>query len=808
MAQKEIKQKIVLEGEKQYNQAIREAQRNLKTLKSELKAETAELGRNATEQQKAEAKTKSLKAQIAEQEKVVKTLKDALAEVKEKYGDNAEEVARWEQRLNGARTTLANMKNDLEGVGSGFRTVNTDAAQATVATKSVADAIGSLAGAGEGVASAIENIFTGVIDVVTDAVGQLWDLISQTAAKANDWGDIAGYWGTDAQTIQQYARAVGANADSFEDLQGAVSRIVMGGKGKTIAELLGVSDVNYKNDWDYAMAVMDQMAALTESGKDMTPIYEQIFGEKRSQKVMDLVNDWRGIQEQLPTFSGGAYGMSDEGLQTMSDLWVDINRIEEKWDSLKSKIAEGFGVASLELLVNVEGTLDGIADYMNATDDAGREAALKKIRTNVEEFFTKLGEIIRDSIGILKEVGGSLQESDDPLTSAIGDILVKLSESLQWMVDHADQVKQAFETIFGVWLLAKLAAVAGKLSSILVQIKAVQAFSAISGAGAAAGSATAGASGGGFLAGVGGATAKAAPWVAGLGVLVKNAFTPQGNDDLWDENGNPTELGKELGYKTQAETEAEWKKHTPSVGERVDAGGIVSASQYHALNALWGNYSGQRFQNNSQERLLEAAQREFQGQEELLTEFLVRIRELQSSGNRPEDLPLEWFGVYGDIADQIEENIDLDEISDAAKGEAIQDWWDAWRNASAGTDTWDEEASAFEWMKEALGDEFGDVWDRIMQKLDETENQAGLEDLPEDWWRTTGSWSGGVPGENGVTSKDLEGLQSLPGNVETASERGVARGIRGIRVEIDGQSAGRILAPYISREIAKDIILQ
>lgn len=63
---KEIKQRIVLEGEKQYNAAIKEAQRNIKTLRSEMKAETAELGNNATAQQKAEVAAKSLKKQIAE----------------------------------------------------------------------------------------------------------------------------------------------------------------------------------------------------------------------------------------------------------------------------------------------------------------------------------------------------------------------------------------------------------------------------------------------------------------------------------------------------------------------------------------------------------------------------------------------------------------------------------------------------------------------------------------------------------------------------------------------------------------------
>ena len=481
MAGKQIKQEIVLNGEKQYNAAIKEAQRNLKTLQSALKAETAELGKNATEQQKNEAKVKSLKEQIKEQEKIVQTLREALAQAREEYGDNGAEVARWEQRLNNARTTLANMKNDLSGVGDGFKAVNTDAAAATVATKSMADTLGSLGSAGESVSDAIENIFSGMIDAVTGAVTELWDLISETAAKANNWTDIAGYWGTDAQTIQQYARAVSASANSFDDLQSAVSRIVMGGKGKTIAELVGISDVNYSNEWDYAMAVMDQLSRLSEAGQDMTPIYEQIFGERRGTKIMDLVNDWETIQELLPQFNGNesGYGMSDEELGVMNDLWVEINKIEDKWEGIKENIAGGFGRVSMDLLVNVEGTLDGIADYLNAKDDAGKQAALDKIRRNVEEFFEKLGEIIRDCIGILRDVGGDLQGSDDPLTSAIGDLLIKLSEGLQWMVDNADAVKGAFETIFGAWLIGQLAAVAGKLSGILMQIETIKAFKGI-----------------------------------------------------------------------------------------------------------------------------------------------------------------------------------------------------------------------------------------------------------------------------------------------------------------------------------------
>ena len=804
MAGKQIKQEIVLSGEKQYNAAIKEAQRNLKTLQTALKAETAELGKNATEQQKNEAKVKSLKQQIKEQEKVVQTLREALEQAKEEYGDNADVVAKWEQKLNNARTSLANMKNDLEGVGSGFQTVSTDAAAATVATKSVADALGNIGSAGESVSSAIENIFSGMIDTVTGAVEQLWDLISATAAKANNWTDIAGYWGTDAQTIQQYARAVGASANSFDDLQGAVSKIVLGGKGKTIAELVGISDVNYVNEWDYAMAVMNQLYRMSTSGQNMTPIYEQIFGEKKSTKVMDLINDWGTIQEMLPQFNGNTsgYGMSDEELGTMNALWVLINKIDTKWQAIKENFAGGFGQVSLDLLVNVEGTLDGIADYLNATDDAGKQAALDKIRTNVEDFFTKLGQIIQECIGILRDVGSDLQGSDDPLTSAIGDILVSLANSLQWMVDNADKVKTAFETIFGIWLLAKLGAVAGKLSSILLQIEAVKAFKGVSAATGAAEAAAAGsAAGSSWGAAFGAAVIKAVPWLAGLVTLITPAGSANNDLDTMfnEETGTLTSAGWE-DYRKNGATS--WKDDLEKVGEifgdlgRItgDEGALTAIARYRAgwngygLDNLIADLESMGYVRRDQE---EETEDPLAGKP---TAYVNGSGELIYKDRRPK-------------RDEIEEWVDLDAHSDEEKATAVQDWWDAWRNASNGVDTWEEEARAFSWMEEALGDGFSEVWDRILQKLDETENQNELEDLPYDWWMTTtGGSATETKNENGITGADLRNFNGLPAAIQAAAASGVSSGVSGIKVTLDGATVGRLVAPYVSEIIGSQIV--
>lgn len=510
MAGKEIKQTIRLDGEREYSQAIREAQRNLRTLRSELKAETAELGSNATAQQKNEARAKSLKAQIAEQEKVVETLKKALAEAKRDYSDNEDVVQKWEQKLNDARTTLANMQNGLSETENAMRGASDATAEGVTATKSFADALGSIASAGESVSGAIEGIFTDMISGVRDAVVELWGVISDTAAKANNWTDIAGYWNTDPVNVEKWANAVKDSGNNFADLEAIVTRLNLGGKGKEISEMLGISDVNYTDQWDYAMAVMDQISELSKSGNLPENLWETIFGEKKATKVMDLVNDWDAIKEGLTTYDAdnGGFGMDSEELQTMNDLYVQITGIETKWAALKDQMAAGFGKITADLLVNVSGGLDALNEYFNADSEAEREAALEKFRENITEFFRKVGEAIRVALEQLGQVGDELSRSDDPVVAAIGNLMKKLTDALSWIVENQEEVKGAFEAIFGVWFLAKLAMVSGKLAGIVAQIEVIKAFKGWNTAGAAASGAGnaaaegAAASGGGFWAGL------------------------------------------------------------------------------------------------------------------------------------------------------------------------------------------------------------------------------------------------------------------------------------------------------------------
>ena len=334
----DIKQKIVLEGEKEYNRALAEAKRNLKTLRSELKAETAELGANATAQQKNETKIKSLQKQIKEQEKIVKTYQAALKEVKEKYGDNAEAVSKWEVKLNEARATLANMKNGLEEVGQGFKDVENSASMATVASKSVADTLGKLSDVGGAISDSIEAAFTGLLSRAKETIEAVWGSIVDLAARSNNLVDLAGFWNTDVTTIQKYKGAVESVSGTLEDLNGIVTKI-NSKDSKTIAELVGISKENYDDEWKYAMAVMDAMSKL-DTGKRNEVGFE-LFG-KSATKAFDILNDWDSLLTHLDEFdvTKGGFGLTEEELQNMSQLYDKVNELKAEHPGCAAEVHE------------------------------------------------------------------------------------------------------------------------------------------------------------------------------------------------------------------------------------------------------------------------------------------------------------------------------------------------------------------------------------------------------------------------------------------------------------------------------------
>ena len=794
MAANDIEQRIKLTGEKEYNAALKEARRNLKTLRSELKAETAELGANATAQEKNAAKIKSLKKQIDEQKKIVETNKKALQEVKDQYADNADAIAKYEQKLNESRAALANMQNELDRVGKEFKDVGTNAAQATVATKSVADALGSIGDIGESVSSAIESVFTGLVTNVRDVCLQIWDLISETASKADRWGDLAGFYGSTAEEVQLIDRAISDTGASFEEFIGLMNMLQFKGKDKGLVDWLGLSSVNYDNEIQHAMEALSLLNEKKEqlgTGKFNRQLGE-IFGGK-SAGLVELIDKYPKIIDKIYELKEKkGYLLNEEELETMSAVQEEIASIRGKWDELKTHIGAGFGKVTLDITAGAEGVLDALAEYLNASTDDERNEALKKLEENLTNIFVTLGDAIMEGIKVLDKVAGELQQSDNPIVKGLGTVLTAIVDMLEWLtIDNANNFRTALIILAGAWgasEVMKMVATIGELAGNLATLKTARTLSSLSnilsggGGMAAAGSAAGAAWGGAF----GSAVMAASPFLswmfnflgAGTGSVVTGASSVFGPIADWLTHESP--IAPVLnGTQTLSDFAEEQKQNiednAKTFKEDWENNGLVKGAEWLIDN----------WKKNGEQT----------------AEYWKGIFEQQQQASEwilPDDATAEDVKAFVEAMQKVQEiveDVDLDEkYTDEQKSDAVQDWWDAWRENA------EDEENNLEWMKEVFGDEFGTVWDTIMQRLDELgDKQMELEDLPADWWQTQGGNTGNT---DGLTTQDARTMTAAINGMPGA----VAKGMSGVKVYMDSTVVGNLVADQVSRQIASYVI--
>lgn len=514
----DIKQRIVLEGEKEYNAALKSAQRNLKTLRSELKAETAELGNNATAQQKAQVRAKNLQQQIREQEKAVKAHRDALEEVREKYGDNADAIARYEQRLNDARTTLANLKNQLDAVGNSYDTVTSGAKQSIVENNALAESFGRIGEAAKSISGTIESVFSGMVNTIKGTIGAIYGELMDIAAKSDNYMDLASYFGASATEVQKWDNAMKGAAGELSTVTGLITKLKYSGKEKNVAEWFGVSAENYTNDLQYFQAVMQQMADSREEMKKAgtwDTAMADIFGGKKGMDVEGVLSDWEDILSGLDRFDAdkGGYGKTEDQIEQMAQLNTQVATLKASWKELKEMATVHlFGDLAVRITGNLQNILDAFRDYMSADNPYAKKQAMDAIKKNVREMFEAIRDAIKAGLEVLDELATEFENSDDKATKTIGGILRGIKNVVEWLADpeNWEKIKAGIQIVLGAWLFTKLAAVGSALSGIVTSLGGIMGFKGgglFGGKGGGAPVVTGGGSGAGGAAATGGTAA-------------------------------------------------------------------------------------------------------------------------------------------------------------------------------------------------------------------------------------------------------------------------------------------------------------
>ena len=105
--------RIGIEGEAEYRRQMQNIIQQTKTYQAAVKEAQSALDRNASSQQKAQAKTQALTKAIEAQRKQVEYCQNMLSASKEKYGENATQTLKWEEALHKANTQLNELNQQL-----------------------------------------------------------------------------------------------------------------------------------------------------------------------------------------------------------------------------------------------------------------------------------------------------------------------------------------------------------------------------------------------------------------------------------------------------------------------------------------------------------------------------------------------------------------------------------------------------------------------------------------------------------------------------------------------------------------------
>lgn len=472
MAVREISARLSLDGEKQFNAAIKDAQRELRVMRSELKAEASAFEANGQKMQANEARVKSLRKQQEQQRKIIQALEQAVQESAETTGEASEKTDGYRIKLANARTELAKMEaqekqfaeatkkagksvDDLKKeIGQDWKKMTQSGGQALRDLGTVAASV--FASVAAGAATAGKSLYNWAVDAAHDS-----DDLLTTAMQS----------GIDVETLQSWQYAENFVDTSVDTILGSIKRLRknMVSENKEIKGVFQASGVsmldeagNYRDAADVFWDIIDEIHNNPEAYANETEtdnLLQTLFG-KGYDELLPLINAGREEWDRIANEARSRDLVMDEGTVQAWGMFDDtLNRIQ----------------------ANIAATHQGIATWLVGDfNDVGKEvdeatsalnrfvhgdATPEEVAKEAADVVQAVVDAVKHGMELTNELIATLQASDDPNVRAVGDMLASIRDAGIELYKNKDNIKDGLEAILGVWAASKAAKAANNILS-------------------------------------------------------------------------------------------------------------------------------------------------------------------------------------------------------------------------------------------------------------------------------------------------------------------------------------------------------
>jgi hypothetical protein len=431
---------IALDGEKEFKAAIRDADSQMKLLKSELKLTGEQFAKNTGSLKSYQAQNEVLTKQVQAQQGKVDALKQALDHAKEAYGENSTQARHWQTQLNNAQADLVKMNRELDDVKShakGVGALKTEFEQAKEkinAAKdkiesarqhleklhSVADGVGNVLKAGFSAGLSAGTAALTAIGTAAVAAGKkVWDAANEMSEMGDEVDKGSQKLRVSAEDYQRMKYAAELSGTSIDTLATAQKKLAASG-----------------SELDLRQAI-DQVAAIEDADKRAAAATE-LFGAKAGQELLPLLNSGKdGIQAMYDEAEAYGMVMSGDAVKASAKFQDSLSKMKGTMTGLKNEMVG-------RLLPGLTGLTDGFAEILNGNPDAGIEmisGAVRDLLAQVEELAPTVlqlgGELLQALAEAVLENAPVLVETGTPIIiELIGGIL----DNLDLLLDAALQL--------------------------------------------------------------------------------------------------------------------------------------------------------------------------------------------------------------------------------------------------------------------------------------------------------------------------------------------------------------------------------
>lgn len=449
--------KIGLEGEKEFKSALVSINQSFKVLGSEMKLVESQFDKNDNSIQALTARNEVLQKSIDAQKQKIDTLRSALANAAESFGENDRRTQNWQIQLNNAQAELNKMEKELNANTSALDSTGKEmddvAESADDMGEDIEDA-GKSAEKSEGKFSGLGSVLKGIgaamVAVGVAATAMAVKLGKKVVSAYADYEQLAGgvktLFGTEASSVEEYAKSVGKTVDEVRD---EYNSLLTAQK-----KVMNDADNAYKTAGLAANEYMETVTSFSASLIASLNGDTEAAANKANQAIIDMADNANKMGTDMSMVQSAYQGFAKQNYTMLDNLKLGYGGTKTEMERLLADASEIAGVEfSIDSYADIVDAIHIIQTQMGITGTTAKEAeytitgSINSLKSALQNLITGFGNSEADIQGLCDNVVDGFKTVVKNITPIIGNIISALPTAVDALIEAVGDLLPTFLTM-------------------------------------------------------------------------------------------------------------------------------------------------------------------------------------------------------------------------------------------------------------------------------------------------------------------------------------------------------------------------